>query len=237
MTENEKESFSKAINASMENGDRLLEDAEWLFDLERHPSAYALAILAQEEFAKAFLLHLVAVGAIPWNLEAHRVLRDHTCKQLLALIMEYLNPDIDEFLARHKGKLKLRFPSHVADALNIVRHEKIPREGQWAWLGEDDPPCDPKARKIADGHLDKQKQDALYVRLGKTGQVASTPLRIGVDQATEELEKTKRLSRVLNRPQGDISIPSSLDYERVVETFRLLFDLKTWEEYKKNWWA
>ena len=57
------ETLSKSISATIANGKKLLEDAQSLFDWERFSTAFALAVLAQEEFAKAFLLQLVADGA------------------------------------------------------------------------------------------------------------------------------------------------------------------------------
>ena len=77
-----------SISATIENGKRLLEDAKFLFEWDRFPTALALAVLAQEEFAKAFLLQLVADGALPWVREV-RMAR-HECKQLLGLVMEWL---------------------------------------------------------------------------------------------------------------------------------------------------
>ena len=48
--------------------------------------------------------------------------------------------------------MNLLFPSHISDALNINRHDKVPRQGKWVWLREDDPPFVPKESKIADGY-------------------------------------------------------------------------------------
>jgi hypothetical protein len=53
-----KSRLSHAMSACVENGQRLHQDAEWL-GTDRSATAVALCILAQEEFAKAFLLHLV----------------------------------------------------------------------------------------------------------------------------------------------------------------------------------
>lgn len=169
--------LSKAIRASLENGDRLVDDARYLQDYERYATSYALSILAQEEYAKAFLLHLIEADAIPWTSEVRRLLHDHTCKQLLASIIDFLEPDIDDIISWLESweEARYRFPPHISDALNIIRHEKVPREAKRSWIGEDDPPCAPKARRIANGYLDRQKQCALYVRIGKGGQVASTP--------------------------------------------------------------
>ena len=43
----------KAIRVILENGDRLTEDAQNLWEIERFPSAFALCILAQEEYAES----------------------------------------------------------------------------------------------------------------------------------------------------------------------------------------
>jgi hypothetical protein len=76
---------------------RLLDDVDWLYYEER-PAAtcLALATIAQEEFAKAFFLALVDRGVIAWNSLVNRATRDHTCKQLLGLVLSHLSPDDDE---------------------------------------------------------------------------------------------------------------------------------------------
>ena len=56
--------FKNGIRASIKNGDRLLEDVKSMLEWERFPTAYALDVLAQEEYAKAFLLSFVDAGAI-----------------------------------------------------------------------------------------------------------------------------------------------------------------------------
>ncbi len=229
--------FSPAIRATLENGDRLVEDARWLLDLDRHATAFALSILAQEEYAKAFVLHLVQSRAIPWNSDVRRTLRDHTCKQLVGTIMDFLQPDWDEFLARLEGRKQRPLSPKIADAMNIIRHEKVSRDRDSTWIWDDQSPCDQQARKIAEGHIDKQKQDSLYVGVGRTGQVTSTPLRIAPEDAEREFEKSERLSRVFSRPDADFQAEMALEYEIVFESFRLLFGFTTIEEYNKHWWA
>ena len=98
-TEMHKSHLSRAMSACVRNGQRLHEDAEWLGS-DRSATAIALCILAQEEFAKAFLLHLVCEGIIPWTAKVRESLRNHKHKQLVGLIMEWLSPSDDEFSAR-----------------------------------------------------------------------------------------------------------------------------------------
>jgi len=86
------ETLSKSISACEENGAKLIEDAKLLRDWDRYSTALALAVLAQEEFAKAFILRLVADEALPWTLEVRTSIARHQCKHLLALVMEWLPP-------------------------------------------------------------------------------------------------------------------------------------------------
>ena len=152
--------------------------------------------------------------------------------------MDFIEPDFDEFMIRLENRKDAqRFPSNIADAMNIICHEKVPRQGEWAWIDDDDPPCDPSARKIADGYVDKLKQDALYVRLGKTGRVASTPLRIDAAEAKAEYDRSARLGQLFSRKDGTLQPTMSLEYEMIFETFRLLFGLTTIEDYGQHWWA
>lgn len=197
-----------------------------MFDIEHLPSAYALSILAQEEFAKAFLLHLIGEHVIPWNTEVQRSLRDHSCKHLLVLIMDWLQPPIEEFLAKLKEPFNKQeepsFPSHVASALNIYRHEKIRRwkSQNWCWL--EDPDYDSGAQKVGDGHVDRLKQDALYVRISKTGEIASLPSTVPNDEVEKEFEKAKRLGDLVGRlNEGEITM--SGEYETLKATIKILF--------------
>ena len=83
------EVLSKSISATVDNGKSLLDDAKMLFDWDRFSTALALGVLAQEEFAKAFLLQLVADDALPWLPEVRMSIARHQCKHLLAIVMEW----------------------------------------------------------------------------------------------------------------------------------------------------
>lgn len=122
-----KKDFTKAIEACVENGERLCYDAENCWN---SPSGIALAILAQEEFAKAFILNLVNEGIIPWTQGVQKSIRNHECKHLFVLIMAYLasiDEPIGEWRKRLKSGKRIQLPSHICDAINIYRHEKVRR--------------------------------------------------------------------------------------------------------------
>ena len=222
------EILTASISTIMDNGKKLLEDAKLLFDWDRYSTALALAVLAQEEFAKSFLLRLVRDDVLPWLPEVQRSIAKHQCKHLLGIVMEWLPPvDWDNafesyrrFNENHERRMEwmrrciewykqgllapdpddpepkepdVSFPVDVADALNIYRHEEIERLRS-GYASRDEDWAGGKARKIADGLLDRKKQSALYVDISKTGQVGLHPGLITRDEATEATTRAERLA-------------------------------------------
>ena len=152
----DKNRLSRAMSACVENGQRLHQDAGWL-GTDSSSTMVALCILAQEEFAKAFLLHLVCAGIVPWTAKVRESLRNHKHKQLLGLIMEWLSPSDDEFFVRIRTRPgNTMLPAHVADAMKLYV-EKVQPQGHISC-----PPAaiDPMAKGVVDGDRDKKKQDA-----------------------------------------------------------------------------
>ena len=227
--------LNKTIPNVLRNGDRLVEDARQLLDLNLSPTAYALCILAQEEYAKAFLLHLVSTDSLPWSQEVRWLLHDHTCKHLVASIIDFLQPeDLFEWIDK-RVEDNYKLPSSITDAINIIRHERSRREPESSWLDGSGQPCDRKARKIADGYIDRNKQNAIYVEIGKNGDVVSSPDKINKAMALEEFEKAERLGQFFSS-NGEIDMASaSLDLRRIVLLFRYLFNQCTADELQK-WW-
>jgi AbiV family abortive infection protein len=251
----DKSRFTEAAAACVSNGERLLDDAEFLVHSEPPSTSFALALIAQEEFAKAFLLFLVSKDVIGWNPLVYRAARDHTCKQLLGFVMSYLNPDSDEeyrrlmeWLANHKewekvfaayqnstdkaerSRLWARIeemsekrgllPGSVADAINIFRHEKLGRWASSRWCWAEEPVYDEIAKSIAEGKLDRQKQDALYVRLGRNGQVAKTPTQIKTEAkaAMEVADRLRSLAKGLLSHDG-----IGIEYRKIESAFKTVF--------------
>jgi AbiV family abortive infection protein len=214
--------IQESIEACIKSGKRLLQDAEWV--MHRESTGIALAMLAQEEFAKAFVLALVRDGIIPWTEAVRGSLHVHECKHLVTIIMEWLSAvneiragqTIEQLLRRD---LALHLPANVAIAMNIFRHEMIERIGgsnpdrypEWGGL----------ARRIAKGKRDRKKQAALYVDIGDDGAVASEPTESENEFKTEfeYAETLKEFSRDVDRK----CIFASQEYELFANIFREMF--------------
>jgi hypothetical protein len=224
------EKFIYALRACAANGKRLLDEVE-LLEFEAPPSTqYFLSMIAQEEFAKAFLFYLVAVGVVPWSRFILRAALDHKCKQLLCIVMDFLSPSLEEFIRRINAAsyqdIPLDIPPRVADAINILRHEKIGRWKSKTWVWAEDPKWNEEALEIAEGKLDQQKQDSLYVRVIKTGVLKSTPKKMNPELAKKEFERGKRFGQLIE-DLTNLKRPVGIEYEKVENSFRALFSEKS----------
>jgi hypothetical protein len=81
------------VTASIEgvhrHGERLLDDAMQV-EFQKPPcTKLVLSMIAQEEFAKAFILYLVRSDVVPWNGYLLRAMNDHVCKQLMGVVIVY----------------------------------------------------------------------------------------------------------------------------------------------------
>ena len=113
-------------------------------------------------------------------------------------------------------------PPTVADAINIFRYEKIGRwqSRDWDWVEK--PSYDKTAKQVADGKLDREKQDALYVRLDKQGKVIRTPQGITPEHAKPARERAERMRWLLKGLlAGDTG--GGWDYEKIESAFRTVF--------------
>lgn len=224
--------LSRAIQASIDNADRLQTET---YDLEfRTPCAtrYFLLIIAQEEAAKAFLLYLVDDGVVPLTAAVRRAINDHACKHLVGMIMDYMimhwetTEELEEII-RRDFEVGNNLPNDIGSALEILRYEKI---GRWTannWVWAEDPAYDREVLKLAEGKRDRRKQDALYVRIGSDGQVASTPAVITETEVVTELERT---SRYINFAVALTTTRERYGFDKdrfakVMAALKLLFDL------------
>lgn len=106
--------FEESLDVCIKNGERIFEDAELLFDMDRYASALALSILSTEEFAKAFLFRLVLDEKIPWTKEVRRSLNDHPSKHLLGCVVEWLSGLLGDFFEELERLHAMRQSQQVA---------------------------------------------------------------------------------------------------------------------------
>lgn len=195
------DNFIESSKACLKNAERLLNDIEFL-EFNSYPTAYALAVIAQEEIVKALLLYLIHCEVIPWNKFVKRSLRDHSCKQLWGIVLNELEPTAEKFLEKVENKTLTNldiFIDDVADVLDIYRHEKIGRWEDSRWFWDEPPKYRKQAKKIAKGHVDKIKQNALYVRIGEDGQVCSMPSSITQQLMEGAVDAAERFHSLVKR--------------------------------------
>ena len=222
---NDKEIFLESARKCCANAVRLLDDTQTLEFTNPKATNYFLSLIAQEEAAKAFLLYLVSIEAIPWTPFLLRATRDHHCKQLVGLVLDYLAPDFDKWMAEMElfrtQKIFPSFPKSVADALNILYHEKIRRWENSNWFWAEDPEYDKLAQQVGDGARDRAKQRGLYVNLGRNGQVTTLPADVKDKEADEEFERARRYERCVQGLLDGTNKPWNFD--EVAGYFRDMF--------------
>lgn len=204
--------LTESIKICVRNGDRLLEDAKWLCDFDRYASAYGIAKLAQEEYAKGFILQLVESGALNWDDEVKRSLNHHVSKQLISIILDHINPDFDEFMKLVKNKTLLNRPPKVSDAINIYIHEILSRWKSSTWWWAEEPIYDKEAKSVFNKKEEKIKHNAFFVKILNDGRAVDSTSRFTKDIVQAEIEKTGRYS-------GSINV-DDFKYKEIVEILK-----------------
>ena len=232
------EILRETVKRVLENAQRLVDDAKLLEGMDRFPSAYALCILAQEEFGKAFLLHLAAEQRVSWTPGLQRALRNHRCKQLVALVMEYIQRR--DFIERLQEPDRFRgasaLPAHVMDAIHIIVHEHIREVARADWVDDGDRKVDPIANRIARGLLDRQKQKGLYVHVGWNGTVRTAPQMVTAQRCQDEIARTERVGSVFWICDGHVQAAASFDLPKILALFEVLSGRMAVEEFNDKWW-
>lgn len=215
--------FLKSARVCLVNAERLLNEAEWL-ENETPPATKAfLSMTAQEECSKGFLLYLVSTEAIPWSPLLLRAARDHTCKQLIGVVIDFLEPEDDEFFRRLKEHDFSTLPKRVLDAITILRYEKIGRWHSKNWVWGEDRRYDRAALSVAEGTLDRIKQQTLYVEIARDGTVARSPTTVTEQQAEIQYEKGNRFQDFLRGLLEAEDSHTPFRYEEVATVFKDLF--------------
>lgn len=150
-----------SARVAYENACSLVIDAKALFDVQRFPRAGALAILAEEEFAKSFVLCICVLNR-RWDSEIFHSLTDHGAKQAVSQGMLAYSQWLQVNLRRVAELNRFSFVS--------LQPTLLPSHHEWNQIFE-------KARvsKLKKRQRDKIKQRFLYVGVGREGQVVHRP--------------------------------------------------------------
>ncbi|RUX51488.1 hypothetical protein EOA33_06135 [Mesorhizobium sp. M4A.F.Ca.ET.050.02.1.1] len=221
--------LTKTIAACVENAERLLADADMFeFEMLKSTRLY-LILIAQEELAKAFMLILVSIGIFPLSRPILRAMNDHSCKQLVGMLMRYMIgrdwidlEDLRRMLEEDFDMGGDHFPIDIASALELLRYEKVARwETGMGGYADGDLNYSRAARKVASGKHDRRKQDALYVRVNPDGSIGSTPHKVTDAEVKDEAERASRYCYFVKESMAGKA--SGLRYEKTVAALRMLF--------------
>lgn len=160
--------LARSARASLANGQRLLEDAKLLQSWGRLPSCLALAVLAEEELSKCLIL-LMCRQNNRWDSVVHRGLTHHDKKQSFSTAFVAV---AEQMVAR------LKFNSHVFAAPPLTERD-LERMVKTEFNG---------TKPIRDGRaIDRLKQSALYVNVGRKGEPTSIPEGSITEESVQEV--------------------------------------------------
>nr|WP_255777291.1 AbiV family abortive infection protein [Halomonas desiderata] len=182
--------MERAAHATYENGCALRDDALVLYEASRFARATALAVLAEEEFSKAFML-IICVGQDRWDSNIYKALTKHGDKQgISAAMREYAEWFVDNYKrveAANRYSLVRRKPSmHPGD-------ERMKEILETAKNTAKRPP------------KDKVKQRSFYVGIGKDGRATSIPGSGSQKQACEYLSECRVFQVITEVALGNYS--------------------------------
>jgi hypothetical protein len=186
----------------------------WLPEVQqsmvRHRCKHLLAIVM--EWLPAFDANLV-MERIRRNDEMHEQWMAWSERRLERYRQGNPRPDPDD---PEPVEEAVYFPAEVSKALNIYRHQEIERLRRHGdpWMDADWDSG--KARKIADGLLDRKKQSGLYVDVTKTGEIGLHPGLITREEASEAIKRAEYFSE-------STPITCSDEYKKLKEIISLIF--------------
>jgi AbiV family abortive infection protein len=167
--------------AAYKNGCSLINDSITLFEVGRFPRAAALAILAEEEFSKCFIL-LNGATYNRWDSNLYEALYNHSKKQAFSESMR----DLLELFIAHNKRI---------EEINRGMLIKIPFSKY--------PPKEKIEEVILKGqsHItnrikDLLKQDCFFVRCDKMGKIERTPDTIGQEEAKSCFEDAEAFKKI-----------------------------------------
>ncbi|UCV14163.1 AbiV family abortive infection protein [Quatrionicoccus australiensis] len=174
--------LKEASLLSYANACSLLDDAATLYSANRFPRAAALAILAEEEFSKSFVL-CVSVQEKRWDSALLRGLRDHAPKQAIAKAMR----TYAEWVKINEQRVAAMNQYSLIPALS----SRIPTDEEMSEMFEEI-----KTTHIKRRSKDRQKQNFLYVAIARDGSTSNNPSSTTKDESKSHLDSTQEFKLI-----------------------------------------
>jgi AbiV family abortive infection protein len=176
-----RQDMEKTSRAAYENGCSLRQDAITLFEAGRFPRAAALAILAEEEFSKAFML-IICAGQGRWDSNIFKALRRHPEKQGLSKAVMGL---LDLFDAYNKRVMEMNqfrlIPIPFSRYPSKEKIEEVISKGK---------SCIKKPKK------DFLKQECFFVGCDERAELTCIPDSIGGKEAQSCLDESEKFKKI-----------------------------------------
>ena len=172
----------ESARAAYDSGCTLLSDARVLLDAERHCRAGALAILAEEEYSKAFVLCICA-DIRRWDSVIYRSLTDHGSKQAVSqMMLRYWN----WLQTNLKAVAEMNRFSFIPAQPSV-----LPPQSEFDAMIEDG-----RKEHIKKRQRDKLKQRMLYVHLDRNAAAIHKPANVPIGAARQCFDDTHSFKTV-----------------------------------------
>ena len=183
-----RKNMEACAHAAYINGRALRDDAILLYKATRYPRAAALAILAEEEFSKAFILRTCA-NQDRWDSNVFCALRTHAKKQGISegmlIYVEWLKENIRRVMELNRSSL---VPSQPC---------ALPTKETWEEI------LGTTKSRFSKPVRDHFKQDALYVSLDAEARLKSIPDSVTQSDAERCLKDSEQFQLVTEVLLGD----------------------------------
>ena len=118
----------------------------------------------------------------------------------MTVILDYLNPSIDDFLKMVEDNTLIKRPKKVSNAINIYVHKVLDK---WRYYDEN-PEYRDEANLIKRGKYKKVKQNAFYVRIDKNGKAIDYTKNYTLINTELEIENAIRYGILIKDKENNV---------------------------------
>ena len=219
----------KVAKESLKNAEQFIDDAEILFKMKSYGHAFALAVLGEEELAKAIMYSIAAEGIIGIKGKWAKVLRKHLWKQSIAIsivimyeLILMLEEAADSAKKKSKGNVR-RFKQIWKEKFSEILQEEAKLAAQER--GEFFEHLEPFAR------LQLKREKAMYVDADLKELKISSPRKFKKSNAKRHISHVKERLEILKHEIGRKM--DALDKEMAHSVMKIVLGNKSEEQKKK----